>query len=71
MPGKAMPGQTVGDAFAMGRIRLHGGYDFRMDKDTPKKRAKVELEDRSVRDYHQKGTPPKSKIPDRLPGVFD
>lgn len=53
----------------MGRIRLHGVINnYPLGKKA--KKLEIELEDTSVVDYYEKGLPPKSKIPDDLPGVF-
>jgi len=67
---KRAPTQMVGYQ-PMGRLFLHESYDRTYDPKTPRKRANIQLEDRSVRDYHQKGKLPDSRVPDNLPGVFD
>lgn len=62
--GKGFPGEYSG------RVRLHGGDQFRMDLPPVGKLSKV-LRDDSVQKYHKTGQKPKSKIPDKLPGIFD
>lgn len=52
-----------------GRVRLHG-IQYRMDLPSVGKLSKVLKED-SVQKYHKTGEKPKSKIPDKLPGIFD
>jgi hypothetical protein len=59
---------SVGDF--TGRVRLHGGHEFQMDLPPVGKLSKV-LKDDSVQKYYKTGEKPKSKIPDKLPGIFD